>query len=313
MAVAVNIYIKDSAVIPQAIASVVVNVYDPSTMSLIASASSDVNGRAAFLLDGTPDPGTTYEVRFFKMGVLFPNPRLIAVKNPLPPLETNNFDVTGTLQTIPVATDPRLCRCTGQFVNYKNQPVADILIRVAALAESGFQTPKVVDGNMVSPSAMEFRTDSNGRVSFDLLRTGEYYVMFAGEDDTVWNICVPDRSSANLIELIHPQPVLLEWNQTDAPGNAISVHIEETKNVRFSITFSDYVTRTDGLDKWVELTNSDGAVMELDFYTTEATAIVKGLSVGTAQVTVSVKPELLPPRLPDYSITAPALNVTVIA
>src|SRR4051812_24515311 len=125
MATPVNIFIKDNTVSTLPIAGVIANVYNPSTLALIASATSDGSGRAAFSLPGSTSPGITYEVRFFKLGVIFANPKTIQVIEPV--VTNNDFDMAGTLLTLEVASDPRCCRCTGRFLDYSNRPLSNIL------------------------------------------------------------------------------------------------------------------------------------------------------------------------------------------
>lgn len=340
MAVAVNVFVEDTEISPQPITGVVINVYDATTLAFITSGTSDSNGEASFLLPGSVTPGTNYELRFFKAGVIFQNPRTIAVLEPVSAPDSNDFDVSGTLTTLPVATDPRMCRCTGQFINYAGQPVRNSLVRIVAILGSGgltkppdtplpppyiisplpappsvttgFQVPKILDGKMVSVESMEFKTDTNGRVSMDLIRQGQYNVSFAGEEDHIWTICIPDRSSANLIELIHPEPKILTWDQTDAPGNAITVSIGETKLVHFSVLFSNHISYAKNLGHIIQFEHTDANTVDVSYMTGEGAVSIMGRTLGTTTILVSVLPEMTPARIPTYAISAVPLAVTVI-
>lgn len=308
MSVPVDIFVKDSSPSTLPVSGVAVSVLDPTTFAVIGTAVSDVTGRAAFLLPGAVSPGTPYEVRFFKLGVVFANPQQIRVEEPA--LTTNKFDMSGTLLNYPAATDPRVCRCTGRFVSFDNRPISNVMVRLNARAESGYQVPKVVDGNLVSAEAYVGHTDGDGFISFDLIRGGQYFITFSGEDDVVWNILVPDRSSANLVELIHPAPVQLNWDPTLAPGNAITVQVGETKVIPFVIVYSDYEETGLGSVKWVTFINSDNTLMEVGY--SDGTVSIKGVAPGAAQVTVQMLPNLKPTRVPDYSIAFTPLAVTII-
>lgn len=338
MAVSVDIFVKDTQVSPQPISGVVVNVYNYPALTFVTSGSTDGAGQASFLLPGSPSAGTVYEVRFFKAGVIFTNPQLIAVIDPPSSPDTNRFDVSGTVVTLPVATDPRMCRCTGQFIDFSGNPVRNTLVRIIARLGSGmltkqpdtpvipwlesppilppniisgFQVPKVLDGKMVSVEAMEAKTDDNGRVTIDLIRQGEYYITFAGEEDHVWRACVPDRSSANLIELIHPEPKTLTWDSTDAPGNAVTVAVGATAIVHFSVLFSNFISYSKNLANIIQFTNSDGTLADLFYDSGNGAVNVTGRAVGTINVTVSVLPEMTPTRIPTYAIAAAPLAVTI--
>lgn len=338
MAVTVNVFVNDTQVSPAPIAGVVVNVYDGTSLAFITSGTTDSGGQAAFLLPGA-SMGQAYELRFFKSGVIFTNPMDISVLDPVSPPNTNDFDTTGTVVTIPVATDPRMCRCTGQFIDFGGRPVPNTLVQVLAIMDageltsppdqpdippfliqppipppnvlSGFQVPKVLDGKMVSPMAMEFRTDNNGKVSMDLIRGGQYYVTFAGEEDVIWNIVVPDRSSVNLIDLVHPEPKTVTWDQTVAPGNVISVAINVQVSVPFSILFSNFFSYSKSLGHIIQFTNSDGTIGDLVFDTGNGAVAITGRIAGTMSVTVGVVPNLTPVRVPPYAIAGSPLVVTV--
>lgn len=307
MPVPVDIFVADNSPSPAPISGVFVSVLDPATFAVVATSTTDGSGRAAFSLPGSATPGTPYEVRFFKLGVVFQNPMGIKVLDPV--ATTNKFDMSGTLLVLPTATDPRVCRCTGRFMSFSNTPIAGAVVRFMAKAQSGTQTPKIVDGNLVSAEALATKTDADGLVSLDLYRSAEYYITFSGEDDVVWNILVPDRSAANLIELIHPQPVLLKWDQAVAPGNAVSVPVGTTLLVPYTLVYSDYEETAEGSMKWITFINSDDALASVGFST--GAVAVEGLAAGVMNVTTEMLPNLLPVRVPPYSIVAPPLVVTV--
>src|SRR5258708_31812838 len=159
MSVPVNIYMTDTTINQLPISGAVASIVDPTTYTVTASAISDTIGLAAFLLPGSTGVGTTYEVRFFKLGVVFPNPVRIQVQEPT--ITTNKFNVSGTLvgaTSYGVATDPRCCRVVGRFMHFNNQPMANILVRfMQILDDVGFQVPKVVDGNLIAGATLELR------------------------------------------------------------------------------------------------------------------------------------------------------------
>ena len=310
MAAPVDIFVGDDTPSNLPIQSVELQVLNSTTLSLVASATTGVDGRAAFLLPGSFGAGTTYEVRAYKLGVVFSNPFLIAVVEP--PVTTNKFDLLGTKLDLPVATDPRCCRCTGRFMDFRNIPIRNVSFRVSALNTSGTQTPKVVDGNLVSPDTMIFSSDSDGYVSLDLLRSGQYYVTFSGEEDVNWLIYVPDRPSVNLIDLIHPYPVSLAWDPTVAPANSVSVQVGSYILVGYSITMSDYRVVSSGgnTQQVIKIWNSDPAVGDVG--SGDATVGVRGLSAGSLTITCSIAETLAPYRVPFPELLYTPLSVTVI-
>lgn len=339
MAVSVDIFVKDTQVSPAPIQGVVVNVYNSTTLALVTSGTSDSSGHVALLLPGAASPGTNYEVRFFKTGVIFTNPQMIAVLEPVAPPNTNEFDFTGTVVTLPVATDPVMCRCTGRFIDVTGAPIKNQLVRVQALLGtgsltkpptepapppplwpdpptppnllSGFQIPKVLYGDMVASPGVDFRTDSSGRVSFDLPRGGHFTVAFAGEEDVPWCIQVPDRSSVNLIDLIHPNIQTLTWDSGVAPGNTVTVAVNATIEVPFEVLFSNFRTYSKDLGNIITFINSS-SLMDVQYNSGQGSLSIRGISAGTASVTVEVIPKMTPPRIPDYSVTYTPLSVVII-
>lgn len=306
MAVAVNVFVKDTEAAPSAIQGVVVSVFDSITLAQIASATTDVNGRAAFLLGAG-----TYEVRLLKIGVLFNNPVAIAVVDPVVPPNTNDFDTTGTLLTLPVSVDPRKCRCTGRFFGIDGGPQVNSLVRIYSKGDYGDQVPKIVDGNLISGEAFNLHTDSNGYVTVDLYRTGQYWLVFAGEDETAWTLTVPDRSSANLVELVFPVAVLIEWDPTDAPGNAVSLAVGESKEVHFTVRFSNYIDYSESVTKKVTFDNSEPNLVDATVSSETAIMVVLGKAAGVSTIQASVNLDEIPNRVPPPGVLPNALTVTV--
>lgn len=320
MAVSVNIYVSDNELTPAPISGVVVAAFDPTTFTLMGQSTTDTNGQAVFLLPGDVAPGKSIEVRLFKLGVIFDNPMTIKVLEPVVPGTPNDFDIyaTGMPGNLPVATDPRCCRCTGQFVDLTNTPIPNLAVRVMAQAESGTQIPKVVDSRMVAAEAMPFTTDANGRVSIDLVRGGSFWVTFAGEDEKVWPILVPNRSSANLIDLIHPQPVTLYYDGTVAPGNSVTVAVGSRVIVPFGLLFSDWEIIGQGLGGWATVMNSDPSIAGVGITNSPnptaelpGALAIDGLTPGVVTITATATQDHVPSRVPAYSIAAPTLIVTV--
>lgn len=311
MAVAVDITLNDDSLLAAPIQGAVVGVFDPLTFAPVAQGTTDTNGKASFLLPGAVSPGTLYELRFFKLGVRFANPAQIQVLEPVVPPATNIFTYSGTIVgSLPAATDPRVCRCTGRFMTYQNTALANTAIRLwHDQTAPSIGAPLIVDGNLVASQSMEFTTDQDGYISVDLLRGGQYRVVWPAHEETVFCITVPDRPSANLIELIYPWPVSLTWDPVAAPANSVSVQVGQSVTVPFTVLFSNFITESKGIGEWVQFTNGDNTLMEVTVGAGVAT--ISGKLPGTAQVTGESLPNLLPSRVPYYNTLVPPLNVTV--
>jgi hypothetical protein len=310
MTIPVDIIITDDAVSPSPIEGVMAIVVAKDSSVVLATGMSNSSGAVSFALPGSAE-GIDYEVRFFKLGVIFNGPCLIDVIDPVPDGQTNRFVVQGTLLTIPIATDPRVCRCTGRFMSMSNRPLGGVVVRFKAVSEIGHERPKIVDNNLIANQTLHVATNNEGFASVDLIRGGIYYVTFAGNDDDVWNLTVPDRASANLIDLIFPYPVVLNWDQEAAPANAISFEVGEQVEVPFTMLFSDFQERAKDLTKYVTFVNSDNEVAKLSISDVRMVATLEGLKPGVSEIVVETKEGLLPSRVPPYSVQAHTLLVTV--
>lgn len=290
----VNIVVRSDALVPQPIPDVIVSLVSTAPFALAARATSDALGIAGFSV-----PGGEYEVRAFKMGVLFSVARIQVT-------ESGTYDLSGTLMVFPPATDPRVCRCTGRFLTFENRPIADMLVYVTQARDLKQKTPKLVDGNHVTPAKMEFRTDKNGYVTMDLYRTGEFLITFAGEEDEVWNFKVPDRPSANLLDLMYPYPLSFEWSE-----DAVSVGVNQTTEVQVDVVFSDGIVRPADVPSCFLIEVVDGAIADATYSGTTGILSIKGSAAGVTEITATLKDGLFPNRLPTLSVPVTPLAVTV--
>ncbi len=312
MAIPVDIFVSDESPVPVPLEDVEVGIFEPDTHTLVASALTDSDGMASFLLSGSTTPGTAYEVRFFKLGVNFHGLRTIQVTDPVVVGSPNKFDHTGADSNIlPLSSSPYLCRCTGVFVDFTGQPIANKTIRIVSKAETIDKSPKLWTDRLVSPDEMEFKTDSNGRISIDLIRTGRYFVTFGGDDDTTWCILVPDQYSVNFTALLHPFPAIWDWDDTDAPSDSVSLAVDEIKDINFEVTFTDYQKKSKDLQIFFNLDNSDPLIVEATYLSDVGRVQLRGLSPGTSTISMQLKEDLLPARWPTPTPVLPDLTVTV--
>jgi hypothetical protein len=308
----VEIFLHDDSPLRNHIVGATVEIVDPTTSEHLATGISGVDGRSAMALPGNYAPGRPFEVRIFKSGVVFPNPTMISVVDPVVPPITNRFDVSGTiLNSWGVPADQNLCRCSGRFVNFSNAPIAKVLVLIYAQADPVSKVPKTVNHHMISSQAMEFYTDKNGYIVVDLVRSSEYRVTFAGEDDITWSIKVPDRALCDFIDLIHPQPVSLAWDSVVAPNNTVTLDVGDILEVPCAITFSNYEVSSNCLSTAAQFSTADGAIVE--------TTVVEGMGVrlvGKAAGTTSVSataanPPVAPVQVPAYSLNSTPLTIVV--
>lgn len=290
----VNVIVASDEAVPAPLPGVVVTVVSTSPYQAIARATSDSLGIAGFDL-----PDGLYELRAYKRGVFF-QPFRIAVEG------DGAYDMAGRLQTTPSSEDPRICRVSGRFVNLGNRPMGGVTLLITGKGETGYSDPKVVDSQMVVGQGMYLKTNADGFATADLFRGGEFFLTFSGDDDTVWNFKVPDRDTANLIDLIHPQPLSATWGVDD---NAVELVVGGTVQVPINVFFSDFQTRTSGVASWLDLSSSDPAVIAVDIIQDQL--LVKALAAGSAVVSLSAKSGIFPARVPAYSLSSQPLQVTI--
>jgi hypothetical protein len=313
--VSADIYVTDESPVPIQMPGVEVAVYDPVTNLLVAEGMTDESGHVAFILPGSSTPGTQYEVRAYKSGVNFHGAHSILVTNPVLPGAPNKFDLTGADSTIlPLSGSSLLCRCTGMFVNFSGIPLANKTIRIMAQGENLSKVVKVWDipSKMVAPDVMDIQTDANGFASVNLVRTGQFNITFGGDDDTIWCIRVPERDAANFVDLIHPFPQLLDWDDVEAPGDAVSLTVNQTKIIPLAVTFTDYSIQSTLLDTWIDFINNFDASKVSAVYDSALGAVVlTGVAAGVATLTPQLMTGLQPARWPVPSVILPPLTITV--
>jgi hypothetical protein len=297
----VNILVTSDGTTPSPIAGAVVSIVDPATnLALVARATTNSSGIAGFDI-----PDGVYELRLYKRNVVFGGPVAITV------LGNGAYTVTGTLMLLPVATDPLLCRCTGRFVGFSGQPLANVTLVFTQRGDTENIVPRVFDSQLVGQSDLIAHTNTEGFITLDLIRTGEFKLSISGEE-LVWDFRVPDRSSANLIDLLHPQPVSLTWDPTLAPANAITVQVGQTITVPVSLVLSNYEVLNNGATElWLAYLNSDSIIAPAAIG--DAGMEVTGGAVGTAQISASARQGFYPRRVPDppVLVTTPlTINVT---
>lgn len=187
---AADIYVKNPVGDP--VEGVLVKVYNDFGDVFFTQAITDADGRAGLLLETL-----VYSLRFYKFQVGFIQPQLISV---LPAPAGNVFDVVAEPFEMPIATDPRFCRCSGFFRDIAGAPKQYLDMNFM----SEFN-PIVLDDSAVVDESRNIRTDQKGYAQIDLIRGGIYYVRVeAMGGNQLRCVHVPDQASANLPDLLFP-------------------------------------------------------------------------------------------------------------
>jgi uncharacterized protein YjdB len=258
---------------------------------------------AEVTLDGDATP-ISYSVRLSKTGVAFDGtlgddsatPQSIDIYSPasLAPSATNDFQVQGQTFSLPVATDPRLCRASGFFKDASGAPLAnaDLHFRLQ-------RNPLLVDGYGILGLHLYGTTDSSGYFEVDLYRDGEYLVELQSLEHQRC-VVVPDASAVNLVSLLFPVVASVAYDPT-----AVSVAAGDSETVAVTVTDSTGITH-DLTDSLLTFTSSDTAIATVAILSGEL--VVTGVAAGAATVTAEQADTsivTLPP------VTLDSLSVTV--
>lgn len=286
----VDIFVGD--VVGDPVEGVLVKVYDPTGSVFYAQATTDVLGRAAFLLETL-----TYTMRFYKFQAAFKQPQVVTV---LTAPAINQFDVVVELLVPPTATDPRLCRCSGYFrdLNGAPRPYLDIHIINAF-------SPLILDSSAVVASEVHIRTDEKGYAQIDLIRGAEYMARIEAIDGFQSRcIKVPDLAGTNLCNLLFPIVERITWDVPGPLSLAVGAEIVLTPTVYDSAGVPLLGTAQGD----VQFSTSASAFMSVLVGATTVT--VRGIAPGAAQV-LAVRSNKTIIKIPDLPVGGQPIDVTV--
>lgn len=296
----VRILVEDDALVPAPVDDVVVRVYDVTGTTLITSGTTGAveAGIAEFTLNGEASP-VTYQLRFFISGGSLVSPRGIAVYSPASsaPSATNNFSVTASLFTLPMAADPRLCRCSGIVKGPDGRPRRGIDMHFVPRFN-----PLIVDGYAVLGERVAVRTDATGYVSIDLYRNGIYDVTVESQENTQREACVPDRSSLALADLLFPIVASVAYSVplTVAAGASIAAIT--------TVIATNFMTLEGSAADDVTYSVDDQAIASIEVLSDRI--LIYGNAAGTTTLRATRKDSSVV-RIPDTGISGGAATITV--
>lgn len=271
---------------------VLVKIYDPTGTTFYTQAMTDSSGVADFLLETL-----SYTMRFYKFQVGFLQPQSFPV---LAPPATNVFEVVGEVFIPPVATDPRLCRCSGFFRNLDGSPKQFLDIHFIHQFD-----PILLDAAAVIADERHLRTDEKGYASIDLIRGAEYAARVEAIDGN-WlrDIRVPDLSSCNLPDLLLPVVKRINFS----PEGSYSIAKGDTLMVTPTVYDSVGVTLVGSAPYDVKWSSSDPTVLLVE--ANQNTLTLRGNAVGSAQL-LATRRDLSIIKIPDVPILGLPVDVTV--
>lgn len=300
----VDVYVQDDQVTPQPVNGIVVRVYDATGTTLITSGTTGSpasDGHVEFSLPGD-NPAIVYQLRFYISGGSIPSPQLIEVYSPpsAAPTSTNNFQVDATIFTLPTASDPLLCRCSGYVVTPEGQPRKGVDIHLIPCFN-----PLVAGDKGVLSERVATSSDSDGYVQLDLYRNGKYLATVESQENVERQVTVPDRSSININHLLFPIVV----SATFDPAGPWTMSVGDTLEITPTITASNYQV-LDGAaadDLIYEIDDTAVATVSVS----NDTIVITAVAAGSATLTLSRADDSIV-YIPDPGIDGGTVAITVV-
>lgn len=289
---------------PAWVAGVAVYIYNPNSIVLVTSGTTDGTGTAAFLLPDGP-----YDVRFYKQGVsILPSqPQRIVVDHTQ---VGNTFIVTGHVTSMPFSTDPLRCRITGTVLGPDGAPVKEVKISFIPAPDL-----VVINTNVLAPQLpMHLESDDNGYFDFTLLRSVNYlgYMTnvdtFFEKNPTELDVRVPNLASLGLNDLLFPLPLGATFSVSSI---TLPLVAGPNSTVFVSMPMSDGSTRTD-LPPWVGITPSstDGTIVDSVLIKGQLTLTPRKVGTTTLTYLRSISSDAIFNPVPAF--TSGSLVVTVV-
>ncbi len=286
MAEEVNIYVEEPG--GAGVQNVYLGLHDSSSKALLQTDTTDASGVATFSnVDPLLNSGI-YEIRVvpsFPSTVTKGKVQNITVLDaPVAPL-INNFDVEITKETLDTATNTRLCRCSGYFVDQTGKALSDVSLNFTeeTTPKLEYQSESTFGTKAVIPTRINLKTDSTGKMTVDLYRNATYEVHMEGFLNISRVIKVPDLAAVNLPDILFPIVGTVEWynagvkiSPTAAPTLALSMAAGAVTLTYKVLLLSGMVT-TDT----VTFTSDDTAVVTI------AGGVLTPVSIGTASITIA--------------------------
>lgn len=318
----VTLVVKDDQVAPAAVEGVQVRLFD-DTDTFLTEGVTDVNGELKLVLSGAVSPGTEYIIRFFKSGVSIAGgaTQRIQVLDPLGAGETNIFDFTANLATIPQSLDADMCLLSGYLVDASLRPLRSAQLRFQpheeypSLTLSGLpylSNPTLVRDRIIA-AEVTAATDENGYVEVSLPREATFDFSIHGLEnpgsEPLSQVYIPDVAGVEIKDVLFPYIQTVTY---DAPD--VSLLVGESAEVDVSAGTSNQQPFDPlCLAQYIEFTSGDDGVATVEL-TEEGKLKVTGVAVGATTVGAARVEGTYAPRRPaiaDIVVDPDPFNVTV--
>jgi len=258
----VNLYLKNDNVLLSPIVGASVGIYTTGAI-FVTSGITDGAGLVSFSL-----PVAQYRVYVYKQGVSLIQPQILDVV----PATTITYNLSAHEKMLPETLDPELVRVSG-YINDSSGAFKK------ELTLTFFHEYTQLNGNtIISSTPVTVMSDKKGYFEFDLYRSMIYCTPYLTERP-LYKVITPDRPSIKLTELLFQVPVLLT-----TPSLSYAVTVNNTIQIPYTLTWSDYVNNRGYKSSWAELIWSSNNANISVAVTTENIEIT-GLQPGVATFT----------------------------
>lgn len=288
---AVDIHLRENNALGAPIAGAVVKVLSEDGKLVYGQAETNAEGVASFLL-----AVRRYQVRFFKFAVNFTNPQILDLDD----APQNAFNIYGVPHVPPVATDPRLCACSGFFRTASGAPHKYLDLHFIAKFD-----PLLLEGSGILSERVVTRTDEKGYASVSLIRHAQYDVTLEGMENVYRSIEVPDSASVNLPDLLFPGIKGVSFDGVAGPiVLAVGAELELQGHV-----FTTDLRELDELGSDVAWSLSNPSVMTFELLPGSILRL-RGLQPGSCELRGERRDKTIV-RIPNTPIEGLPLQVTV--
>lgn len=281
------------------ISGVSIGLYDNTSKAKLLTSESDATGKATFAAVDSDLNSGVYEIRVnpgFPGVVTGGTVQTVSVlEAPVAPL-SNIFDLVITPASLPTATNPNLCRCTGFFKNPSGSYRDDVVLKfsqakipaITYVSSGGVDTFTVVPSEVSVRTTKDPTTGESGYAAIDLYRGGLYSVTMSGYVGDPRLVEVPDSPSANLADVLFPVVSKVNWYDEDVqvqPSTSPSVDIPVgTKDLTLEVVLRSGVVAT---ATEVVVTSSDEEVVTVGTQGEDGVLTITGVAAGTASLEVA--------------------------
>jgi len=311
----VTLVVEDDQAVPEPIESVLCRVYTAAG-AFLTEGYTDVDGEFDLYLPGAPDPGTEYLVHLYKPGVSFEAPtQRVYVFDPAVPPDTNTFDFTGHVATLPESSDPYLCKLSGYLADASLNGIPKAIIRFRLIPGLEYTYPDgimptgaPVAGRKIPIYEVKAEADQNGYIEVLLQRGASYHAHVYGlEHPTLISekVRVPDAAAAALEDVLFPYVLDVDFDTV-----SVALAVGEDAEVDYTASASDgHALEAPAL--YLDFTSSDENVATVAVGAGGLCVVITAVAPGSAAISAARVEGTYAPRVDALPAFTETISVTV--